>query len=64
MELCWKDGKKGRMEENEREIEWFWNEDELNGMDVNIVIDEVEMIIENVNMSDSKRESYWELNSD
>ena len=22
------------------------------------------MIIENVNMSDSKRESYWELNSD
>ena len=32
--------------------------DELNGMDVNIVIDEVEMIIENVNMSDSKRESY------
>ena len=52
------------MEENEREIEWFWNEDELNGMDVNIVIDEVEMIIENVNMSDSKRESYWELNSD
>ena len=26
--------KKGRMEENEREIEWFWNEDELNGMDV------------------------------
>ena len=52
------------MEENEREIEWFWNEDELNGMDVNIVIDEVEMIIENVNMSDSKRESRWELNSD
>ena len=34
IELCWKDGKKGRMEENEREIEWFWNEDELNGMDV------------------------------
>ena len=52
------------MEENERWIEWFWNEDELNGMDVNIVIDEVEMIIENVNMSDSKRESRWELNSD
>ena len=52
------------MEENEREIEWFWSEDELNEMDVNRVIDEVEMIIENVNMSDSKRESYWELNSD
>ena len=52
------------MEENEREIEWFWSEDELNGMDMNRVIDEVEMIIENVNMSDSKRESYWELNSD
>ena len=52
------------MEENEREIEWFWNEDELNEMDMNRVIDEVEMIIENVNMSDSKRESYWELNSD
>ena len=52
------------MEENEREIEWFWNEDELNGMDVNRVIDEVEIVNENVNMSDSKRESRWELNSD
>ena len=52
------------MEENEREIEWFWNEDELNEMDVNRVIDEVEIVNENVNMSDSKRESYWELNSD
>ena len=52
------------MEENERWIEWFWSEDELNGMDVNIVIDEVEIVNENVNMSDSKRESYWELNSD
>ena len=52
------------MEENEREIEWFWSENELNGMDVNRVIDEVEIVNENVNMSDSKRESYWELNSD
>ena len=41
-------------------LEWRWIE--WNGCDR--VIDEVEMIIENVNMSDSKRESYWELNSD
>ena len=34
------------------------NEDELNGMDVNRVIGEVEIVNENVNMSDSKRESY------
>ena len=36
----------------------------MNRMDVNRVIDEVEMINENANMSDSKRESHWELNSD
>ena len=62
--MCWKDGKKGRMEENEREIEWFWNKRwiEWNGCDR--VIGEVEIVNENVNMSDSKRESYWELNSD
>ena len=54
-----------REEWKERKRDWMileWRWIEWNGCDR--VIDEVEMIIENVNMSDSKRESYWELNSD
>ena len=57
----WQKGKNGRKWKRDWMIlEWRWIE--WNGCDR--VIDEVEMIIENVNMSDSKRESYWELNSD
>ena len=56
-----KKGKNGRKWKRDWMIlEWRWID--WNGCDR--VIDEVEMIIENVNMSDSKRESYWELNSD
>ena len=57
----WQKGKNGREWTRDWMIlEWRWIE--WNGCDR--VIDEGEMIIENVNMSDSKRELYWELNSD
>ena len=57
----WQKGKNGReWMMNWMILEWRWIE--WNGCDR--VIDEVEIVNENVNMSDSKRESYWELNSD